>query len=119
VVTVPPAGVTVDVLDATGSGRAAGTAEALVAAGFRTGVVATEPAAVDSTIVRYAPAALEPARTVAAAVPGSVLVETEQVAGGVQLVLGPGDAVVTPVGVGTPVPESAAPAPEATPAPCA
>jgi LCP family protein required for cell wall assembly len=119
VVTVPPAGVTVDVLDATGSGRAAGTAEALVAAGFRTGAVATEPAAVDQTLVRYAPAALEPARTVAAAVPGAVLVETEQVAGGVQLVLGPGDVAVTPVGVGTPVPEAAAPAPEAEPAPCA
>ncbi|MBY3554542.1 LCP family protein [Modestobacter lapidis] len=122
-VTVPPAGVTVDVLDATGAGRAVPTAEALVAAGFRTGVVATEPAAVDQTVVRYAPAALEPARTVAAAVPGAVLVETELVAGGVQLVLGPGDPVaapvVAPVAVGTPVPEAAAPAPAAAAAPCA
>jgi LCP family protein required for cell wall assembly len=111
VVTVPPAGVTLDVLDATGAGRAGPTAEALVAAGFRTGVVATEPAAVDQTLVRYAPAALEPARTVAAAVPGAVLVQTEQVDGGVQLVLGPEVPGVTPVGVGTPVPENAAPAP--------
>jgi anionic cell wall polymer biosynthesis LytR-Cps2A-Psr (LCP) family protein len=118
-VTVPPAGVTVDVLDATGSGRAAGTAASLAAAGFRTGVVATEPAAVDQTVVRHAAAALEPARTVAAAVPGAVLMETEQVAGGVQLVLGPGDPVVAPVAVGTPVPEAAAPAPEAAaPASC-
>jgi LCP family protein required for cell wall assembly len=118
-VTVPPAGVTVDVLDATGTGRAVPTAEALVAVGFRTGVVATEPAAVDQTVVRYAAAALEPARTVAAAVPGAVLVETEQVAGGVQLVLGPGDPVVVPVAVGTPVPAGAAPAPVAAAVPCA
>jgi LCP family protein required for cell wall assembly len=118
VVTVPPAGVTVDVLDATMGGRAATTAESLAAAGFRTGVVATEPAAVDQTVVRYAPAALEPARTVAAAVPGAVLMESDLVAGGIQLVLGPGDAVVTPVAVGTPVPPTAAPAPAAGSAPC-
>jgi LCP family protein required for cell wall assembly len=111
VVTVPPAGVTVDVLDATGGGRAATAAEGLAAAGFRTGVVAAEPGAVDQTVVRYAPAALEPARTVAAAVPGSVLMASDQVAGGVQLVLGPGDAVVTPVAMGSPVPDTAAPAP--------
>jgi hypothetical protein len=101
--------VTVDVLDATGAGRAAPTAESLAAAGFRTGVVAAEPAAVDQTVVRYAPAALEPARTVAAAVPGAVLMQSDQVAGGIQLVLGPGDAVVTPVAPGTPVPTTAAP----------
>ncbi|WP_448615394.1 LCP family protein [Modestobacter sp. URMC 112] len=119
VVTVPPAGVTVDVLDATGAGRAAGTAEGLVAAGFRTGAVGNEPAAVDRTVVRYAPAALEPARTVAAAVPGAVLEASDQLAGGVQLVLGPGDPVVTPVAPGTPVPETAAPAPApADPATC-
>jgi hypothetical protein len=120
-VTVPPAGVTVDVLDATGAGLAGPAAEALTAAGFRTGAVAAEPAAVDQTIVRYAPAALEPARTVAAAVPGAVLVETAQLDGGVQLVLG-ADAsaapAVTPVEVGTPVPPGAAPAPAPTAVAC-
>jgi hypothetical protein len=74
---------------------------------------------VDQTVVRYAPADLEPARTVAAAVQGAVLEPSEQVAGGVQLVLGPGDPVVTPVAPGTPVPESAAPAADpARPATC-
>jgi LCP family protein required for cell wall assembly len=109
-VTVPPAGVTVDVLDATGAGRGGAVAQSLVAAGFRTGVVGTEPAAVDQTVVRYGPESLEPARTVAAAVPGAVLSETDAVGGAVQLVLGPGDAAVTPVAVGTPVPAEAAPA---------
>jgi LCP family protein required for cell wall assembly len=118
-VTVPPAGVTVDVLDATGAGRAAGAAQALAAAGFRTGLVATEPAAVDETVVRYQPAALEPARTVAAAVPGAVLMESDQVASGVQLVLGPDEPGLAPVAVGTPVPDSAAPAlQDAAPASC-
>jgi hypothetical protein len=112
-VTVPPAGVTVDVLDATGAGRAGAVSQSLVAAGFRTGVVGTEPAAVDQTVVRYGPESLEPARTVAAAVPGAVLTETDAVGGAVQLVLGPGDPAVTPVGVGTPVPATAAPAPSA------
>jgi anionic cell wall polymer biosynthesis LytR-Cps2A-Psr (LCP) family protein len=108
-VTVPPAGVAVDVLDATGAGRGAAVAQALVAAGFRTGVVGTEPAAVNQTVVRYGPASLEPARTVAAAVPGAVLTESDQVGGAVQLVLGPGAPTVTPVAVGTPVPAEAAP----------
>jgi anionic cell wall polymer biosynthesis LytR-Cps2A-Psr (LCP) family protein len=107
-VTVPPAGVTVDVLDATGAGRGGAVAQALVAGGFRTGVVGTEPAAVNQTVVRYGPESLEPARTVAAAVPGAVLTETDQVGGALQLVLGPAEATVAPVAVGTPVPAEAA-----------
>jgi LCP family protein required for cell wall assembly len=115
-VTVPPAGVTVDVLDATGAGRGGPMAQALAGAGFRTGVVGTEPAAVDQTVIRYGPRSLEPARTVAAAVPGAVLTETDAVGGAVQLVLGPAEATVTPVAVGAPVPVEAAPAPAPVPA---
>jgi LCP family protein required for cell wall assembly len=110
VVTVPPAGVTVDVLDATGAGRGGDVARSLAAAGFRTGAVGSEPAAVNQTLVRYGPQSLEPARTVAAAVPGAVLTESDAVDGAVQLVLGPGAASVTPVAVGSPVPAEAAPA---------
>jgi anionic cell wall polymer biosynthesis LytR-Cps2A-Psr (LCP) family protein len=119
-VTVPPAGVTVDVLDATGAHRGSDVAAALTAAGFRTGAIGTEPAAVDQTVVRYGPAAAEPARTVAAAVPGAVLVQTDQVGSAVQLVLGPGQPTVTPVAVGAPVPTEAvpAPAPDGDTAPC-
>ncbi|SDY79247.1 transcriptional attenuator, LytR family [Modestobacter sp. DSM 44400] len=108
-VTVAPAGVTVDVLDATDAGRGGEIAQALAGAGFRTGVVGTEPAAVDQTVVRYGPESLEPARTVAAAVPGAVLTETDEVGGAVQLVLGPGEATVVPVALDAPVPVGAAP----------
>jgi LCP family protein required for cell wall assembly len=113
-VSVDPAGVTLDVLDATGGERTAEVADALAAAGFRIGLRGAEPAAVDRTVVRYGPAALEPARTVAAAVPGSVLIETDEVGGAVQLVIGPDFAGLAPVGLGTPVPTTAAPAPVET-----
>ncbi|WP_299952552.1 LCP family protein [uncultured Modestobacter sp.] len=109
-VTVEPAGVTVDVFDASGAGRAAEVADGLAAAGFRVGARGVEPAAVTRTVVRYGPAALEPARTVAAAVPGSVLLETDEVGAAVQLVIGPDYAGLAAVGLGAPVPTTAAPA---------
>ncbi|MFQ1001923.1 LCP family protein [Modestobacter sp. SSW1-42] len=112
-VTIPPEGVTVDVLDATGAGRTAEVADALAAAGFRVGVRGVEPGAVDRTVVRYGPAALEPARTVAAAVPGAVLLETPAVGAAVQLVVGPDYTGLAPADLGTPVPASAAPPAEA------
>jgi hypothetical protein len=111
VVTVAPAAVTLDVLDATGGGRVAEVADGLVAAGFHVGARGAEPAAVDRTVVRYGPASVEPARTVAAAVPGAVLLETDAVGGDVQLVIGPDFTGLSPVDVGTPVPTSAAPVP--------
>ena len=109
VVTVDPAGVTIDVLDATGGSRTTEVADGLAAAGFRVGLRGVEPAAVDRTVVRYGPAALEPARTVAAAVPGAVLLETDEVGGAVQLVIGPDYTGLAPVAIGTPVPTTAAP----------
>jgi LCP family protein required for cell wall assembly len=113
-VSVAPAGVAVDVLDATGAGRTAEVADGLAAQGFRVGARGIEPAAVDRTIVRYGPAALEPARTVAAAVPGAVLMETDEVGRAVQLVIGPDYTVLSPVDVGTAVPTTAAPVPVET-----
>ncbi len=110
-VTVAPAGVTVDVLDASGAGRTADVADQLAAGGFRIGARGEEPAAVDRTVVRYGPASLEPARTVVAAVPGAVLQETDEVDTAVQLVIGPDFTAIGPVAVGTPVPTTAAPAP--------
>jgi hypothetical protein len=108
-VTVPPAGVRVEVLDGTGGKRAAEVADGLTAGGFAVTSRGAEPGAVQQTIVRYGPASLEPARTVAAAVPGSVLVESDHVGSDVQLVVGPGYQGLAPAAVGTPVPESAAP----------
>ncbi|WP_166503595.1 LCP family protein [Modestobacter italicus] len=111
VTTVAPAGVTVDVLDASGVGRTTDVAEALAAGGFRVGARGEEPAAVDRTVVRYGPASVEPARTVAAAVPGAVLQPTEEVGAAVQLVIGPDFTAVSPAPVGTAVPTTAAPVP--------
>jgi hypothetical protein len=108
-VTVAPAGVTLDVLDGSGRGLTGQVAEGLAAQGFRLGGRGVEPATVPRTVVRYAPASLEPARTVAAAVPGSVLEETDAVAGGVQLVLGSNYTALALVAIGTPVPTTAAP----------
>ncbi|MGY2078403.1 LCP family glycopolymer transferase [Modestobacter sp. SYSU DS0657] len=114
-VSVEPAGVTVDVLDGTGGERTAEVADGLAAQGFRVAARGVEPAAVDRTVVRYGPASLEPARTVAAAVPGAVLVESDQVGGAVQLVVGPDYTGLAPVALGTPVPGAAAPAPAPAP----
>ncbi|MCZ2827849.1 LytR C-terminal domain-containing protein [Modestobacter sp. VKM Ac-2986] len=108
-VTVPPEGVTVDVLDATGTGRTAEVADGLAAGGFRIGARGVEPGAVDRTVVRYGPAALEPARTVATAVPGAVLVETAAVGAAVQLVVGPDYTGLAAAPFGTPVPATAVP----------
>ncbi len=114
-VTVAPGGVTVQVLDATGgtdlaTGTGATTAAALTEQGFVVGTVAREPAAVTTSMVRYAPEAVEQARTVAAAVPGAVLEPSTAVGGGVQLVVATPDLQVQPVAVGDAVPTTPAPA---------
>jgi hypothetical protein len=107
--TVAPSGVTVDVLNGTGTGGLAATAaDALRGQGFAVGTVGNATGSVTQTVVRYAPSAVEKARTVAAAVPGAVL-QADPSAAGVQLVLGPGYSRVVPV----PAP---APAPAAPPA---
>jgi LCP family protein required for cell wall assembly len=128
-VTVPPAQVTVDVLNATGTkGLAATAAEALKAQGFVIGEVGNEPGPVSSSVVRFGPDVEAQARTAAAAVRGAVLQGSEALAGKVQIVLGPGYSSVVPVQVQasapaqqpeTPdTPAAAAPAPSPTPAAC-
>jgi LCP family protein required for cell wall assembly len=113
-VTVAPNAITLDVLDATGGSRAGEVADGLAGAGFVIGARGAEPAAVGRTEVRYGPASLEPARTVAAAVPGAVLEQTDAVGEHVQLVVGPDFTGLSPVAVGTAVPTTAAPAPVET-----
>ncbi|MGY1622634.1 LCP family protein [Geodermatophilus sp. SYSU D00965] len=107
--TVAPAGITVDVLNGTGtSGLAATVADQLRAQGFGVGQVGNEPGTVNETLVRFGPGAEERARTVAAAVPGSVLQASDTIGDGVQLVLGPGFSNVVPVEVpAPPQPEAA------------
>ncbi len=101
------------VLDATGdttdpaTARGASTMAALAAQGFVPGAMGIEPAAVPTSLVRYAPDAVEAARTVAAAVPGAVLEPTAAPGAGVQLVVASPDLPVSPVAVGAAVPETA------------
>ena len=101
--TVPPAQVTVNVLNGTGTtGLAATVADALRAQGFVVGTVGNEPGTVNESVVRHGPNVLEQARTVAAAVPGAVLQPSDAIGETVQLVIGPGFANVVPVEVGGP-----------------
>jgi hypothetical protein len=114
-VTVAPAGIPVQVLDATGpadpaAGPGAAVAAGLTAQGFVVPVVALEPAATTTSVVRYAPELAEQARTVAAAVPGAVLEPSDATGGGIQLVVAGPDLAVAPVAVGAAVPTTAAPA---------
>jgi hypothetical protein len=114
--TVAPGQVTVDVLNGTGTrGLAATAADALRAQGFTVGTVGNEPGTVNETVVRHGPGVLERARTVAAAVPGSVLQASDSIGDTVQLVLGPGYSTVVPVQIGAPATDSAAEAAAARP----
>jgi hypothetical protein len=123
--TVQPSAVSVDVLNGTGTTGLAGTvADLLRGQGFTVGSVGNEPGTVNESVVRYGPNVLEQARTVAAAVPGSVLSPSDSIGDTVQLVIGPGYSTVVPVTVGPPPTEpvtdaAAAPTtPEPTPVTC-
>jgi LCP family protein required for cell wall assembly len=84
------AGVTVDVLNGTGTaGLASSVADQLRGQGFTVGTVGNAQAKAARTLVRYAPAAQDQARTLASAVPGATLQADPSVTG-VQLVIGPG-----------------------------
>ena len=119
--TVPPTAVAVDVLNGTATtGLAATVADLLRAQGFTVGAVGNEPGTVSESVVRYGPNVLEQARTVAAAVPGSVLQPSDSIGDAVQLVIGPGYSTVVPVTVGAPAAVPVAPdtaAAPTTPAP--
>jgi LCP family protein required for cell wall assembly len=116
--TVAPGQVTVDVLNGTGTqGLAATVGDALRAQGFTVGTVGNEQGTVNETVVRHGPNVLEQARTVAAAVPGSVLQASDSIGDAVQLVIGPGYSSVVPVQVGAPPTETPADVPAAQPAP--
>jgi hypothetical protein len=123
--TVGPEQITVDVLNGTGTtGLAATVADAMGAQGFTVANVGNEEGTVNQTIVRHGPGVVEAARTVAAAVPGSVLQASDSIGDTVQLVLGPNYESVVPVVIGPPPAAESAPAaepstaePSATPAP--
>ncbi|SDG12148.1 transcriptional attenuator, LytR family [Blastococcus aurantiacus] len=108
---VPPAEVSVDVLNGTGTrGLAATVADALRAGGFVVGTVGNAEGTVSQSVVRHGPGTVAQARTVAAAVPGAVLQGSDSLGDTVQLVIGPGYESVVPVPPPAPAPE---PQPEA------
>jgi hypothetical protein len=121
--TVPPASITVDVLNGTATtGLAATVADQLRAQGFLVGTVGNEAGTVNQSVVRHGPNVADQARTVAAAVPGAVLQPSDAIGDTVQLVIGPGYSTVIPVTVSAPtveqVPaETAVPAEPPAPAP--
>jgi hypothetical protein len=109
--TAAPGTITVDVLNGTGTtGLASQVADLVRGQGFGVGTVGNAPGTVDQTVVRYGPAMAEQARTVAAAVPGSVLQSSDALGDAVQLVIGPGYSAVVPVTVGAPVAADTQPA---------
>lgn len=115
-VTVAPELITLDVLNGTGTTGLAGTvAEQLRAQGYTVATVGNEEGGVPQTVVRHAPGLIDAARTVAAAVPGSVMQASDAIGETVQLVIGPGYENVVPVQLGAPAaPETAAAEPSAT-----
>jgi LCP family protein required for cell wall assembly len=123
--TIPPNQITIDVLNGTGTaGLAATVADQMRAQGFAVATVGNEAGTVNQTIVRYGPNVQEQARTVAAAVPNSVLQASDAIGDTVQLVLGPGFETVVPVQVAASQPAASAaaetsaaePSPTAAPA---
>jgi LCP family protein required for cell wall assembly len=95
---LPPAEVSVDVLNGTGTrGLGATVADALRAEGFVVGAVGNADGTVSQSVVRHGPGSVAQARTVAAAVPGSVLQGSDSLGETVQLVIGPGYDSVVPV----------------------
>ena len=86
-----------------------GLARALRAEGFDVGAVGNAEGTVSQSVVRHGPGMVAQARTVAAAVPGSVLQGSDAIGETVQLVIGPGFDAVVP----GPPPAAAAPEPVA------
>jgi hypothetical protein len=102
---VAPGDVSVRVLNGVGiQGLARRTAADLTSVGFAVSDTANSPAPSSVNLVRYAPGRLDAARTVAAAVPGSVLQEDASLGRTVVLVAGQDPVKVVAVGVGDPAP---------------
>lgn len=86
----PPESITVDVLNATGkTGFAAKVATQLRAQGFQIGSVATAPAKIAKTKVRYSKDYFQSARTLAYSARTSLLTEDDVLGKRIQLVIGP------------------------------
>jgi len=102
---VAPGDVSVRVLNGVGiQGLARRTAADLTSVGFAVTDTGNSPTSTNVTLVRYAPGRLDMARTLAAAVPGSVLQEDASLGRTVVLVAGQDPVKVVAVSVGDPAP---------------
>jgi len=117
--TIAPQQITVNVFNGVGTrGLATDAADALSAQGFGIAEIENQITGATESVVRYPPDQLEAARTVAAAVPGSVLQEGDTAGGFIDLVVGSSFTAVVPVVISTPVPPpppSLSPTPEPEP----
>jgi LCP family protein required for cell wall assembly len=87
--TVAPSDIVVDVHNASGTkGQGGSAAEDLAAQGFRIGMIDARVKAIKPTVIRHAPDQLDAARTLQAAVPGSVLREVADSGQRLDLTLG-------------------------------
>ena len=87
--TVAPEKIVVDVHNATGTdGTGSTAAQALAGQGFSVGVVNARDKAAATTVIRHSPDQLEAARTLQAAIPGSVLKEVVGAGSRLDLTLG-------------------------------
>jgi LCP family protein required for cell wall assembly len=89
--TVAPSDIAVKVLNATStSGKAATVSQALAGVGFLTNGTGDAPAGSSptATVVLYGPTRVESAKTVAAAVPGSIKREDTSLGNGIELLVG-------------------------------
>jgi len=111
--TVAPQQITVNVFNGVGTrGLATDAADGLSAQGFIIGEIENQITGATQSVVRYAPDQFEAARTVAAAVPESILREGNSAGGSIDLVVGSSFTGVVPVVIPTPAP----PPPTSTPA---
>ncbi len=118
--TVAPAQITVNVFNGIGTpGLATNAAAALTAQGFRVGEIENQVTGAVESVVRYAPEQFQAARTVAAAVPNSVLQEGATTGGSIDLIVGSSFdgavPVVVPAPPAAPVPSPSDVAPSADP----
>lgn len=115
VLTVAPQEITVNVFNGIGTpGLASDAADQLAAQGFITGEIENQITGAAESVVRYQSDQLQAARTVAAAVPGSVLQEGATAAGFIDLVVGSSFTGVVPVAISPPAPEVPTVTPEQT-----
>lgn len=114
--TVAPQLISVNVFNGIGTpGLASDAAAGMTAQGFVVGEIENQITGSVESVVRYSPEQFEAARTVAAAVPNSVLQEGRTAGGFLDLIVGSSFTEVVPVVISTPAPENPSQTPTTLP----